>query len=164
MPECVGCCGSKLTVVVKARTRLFNTLAMRRIPRSFRELFHESRRAASRPQGEKQYRESVQKIKRRGNEQLGIMGSWAYLNDPKRLALRSRGTNSSRKCCRAASMCSRPVAGTRGLPGSSCRRSESSRRSIWTPFSWRMPTRGWPIRGNYLHAARSTGGASRRRI
>src|SRR2546426_8346919 len=45
-----------------------------------------SRRAASRPQGEKQYRESIQKIKRRGNEQLGIMGSWAYLNDPKRLA------------------------------------------------------------------------------
>jgi 2-polyprenyl-3-methyl-5-hydroxy-6-metoxy-1,4-benzoquinol methylase len=44
-----------------------------------------SRRAASRPKGEKQYRESIRKIKKRGNEQLGIMESWAYLGDPKRL-------------------------------------------------------------------------------
>lgn len=36
--------------------------------------------------GEKQYREPIRKIKERGTERLGLMTSWAYLDDPKRLA------------------------------------------------------------------------------
>jgi cyclopropane fatty-acyl-phospholipid synthase-like methyltransferase len=36
--------------------------------------------------GEKQYRDPVRLIRERGNERLGLMTSWAYLDDPKRLA------------------------------------------------------------------------------
>lgn len=36
--------------------------------------------------GEKQYRELIRQIKQRGTERLGLMTSWAYLDDPKRLA------------------------------------------------------------------------------
>lgn len=36
--------------------------------------------------GEKQYRGPIQKVKERGCERLGLMTSWAYLDDPKRLA------------------------------------------------------------------------------
>lgn len=36
--------------------------------------------------GEKQYREPIRQIKQRGTERLGLMTSWAYLDDPKRLA------------------------------------------------------------------------------
>ena len=36
--------------------------------------------------GEKQYQEPIQQIKERGCERLGLMSSWAYLDDPKRLA------------------------------------------------------------------------------
>jgi len=36
--------------------------------------------------GEKQYREPIRQIKERGAERLGLMTSWAYLDDPKRLA------------------------------------------------------------------------------
>jgi 2-polyprenyl-3-methyl-5-hydroxy-6-metoxy-1,4-benzoquinol methylase len=36
--------------------------------------------------GEKQYQQPIQLIKQRGNERLGLMTSWAYLDDPKRLA------------------------------------------------------------------------------
>ena len=37
------------------------------------------------PEGEKQYRKSIKLIQKRGREQLGIMMSWAFLDDPKRL-------------------------------------------------------------------------------
>jgi len=36
--------------------------------------------------GEKQYQEPIRQIKERGCERLGLMTSWAYLDDPKRLA------------------------------------------------------------------------------
>ena len=36
--------------------------------------------------GEKQYRDPIRMIRERGNERLGLMTSWAYLDDPKRLA------------------------------------------------------------------------------
>jgi len=36
--------------------------------------------------GEKQYQQFIQLVRRRGNERLGLMTSWAYLDDPKRLA------------------------------------------------------------------------------
>ena len=36
--------------------------------------------------GEKQYQEPIRKIKEQGAERLGLMTSWAYLDDPKRLA------------------------------------------------------------------------------
>lgn len=42
-------------------------------------------RALSRHTGEKQYQASIQRIKERGHERLGLMSSWAYLDDPKRL-------------------------------------------------------------------------------
>jgi 2-polyprenyl-3-methyl-5-hydroxy-6-metoxy-1,4-benzoquinol methylase len=35
--------------------------------------------------GEKQYQESIRQVKERGYERLGLMTSWAYLEDPKRL-------------------------------------------------------------------------------
>jgi 2-polyprenyl-3-methyl-5-hydroxy-6-metoxy-1,4-benzoquinol methylase len=37
-------------------------------------------------QGEAQYREVIAEIRRRGHQKLGYMTSWAYLDDPKRLA------------------------------------------------------------------------------
>jgi 2-polyprenyl-3-methyl-5-hydroxy-6-metoxy-1,4-benzoquinol methylase len=36
--------------------------------------------------GEKQYQESIKEVQTRGNERLGLMTSWAFLDDPKRLA------------------------------------------------------------------------------
>ncbi len=36
--------------------------------------------------GEKQYQESIAYIQQTGNEKLGLMTSWAWLDDPKRLA------------------------------------------------------------------------------
>lgn len=36
--------------------------------------------------GEKQYQDPIRLIRQRGNERLGLMTSWAYLDDPKRLA------------------------------------------------------------------------------
>lgn len=36
-------------------------------------------------QGEKQYQASIREVKARGHERLGLMTSWAYLDDPKRL-------------------------------------------------------------------------------
>jgi 2-polyprenyl-3-methyl-5-hydroxy-6-metoxy-1,4-benzoquinol methylase len=36
--------------------------------------------------GEKQYQEPIRQVKERGCERLGLMTSWAYLDDPKRLA------------------------------------------------------------------------------
>jgi cyclopropane fatty-acyl-phospholipid synthase-like methyltransferase len=36
--------------------------------------------------GEKQYAEPIRQVKERGAERLGLMTSWAYLDDPKRLA------------------------------------------------------------------------------
>jgi SAM-dependent methyltransferase len=36
--------------------------------------------------GERQYQESILAVKEHGNERLGLMSSWAYLDDPKRLA------------------------------------------------------------------------------
>ena len=36
--------------------------------------------------GEKQYQELIRQIKERGAERLGLMTSWAYFDDPKRLA------------------------------------------------------------------------------
>lgn len=35
--------------------------------------------------GEKQYQDSINDIKKNGHERLGLMSSWAYLDDPKRL-------------------------------------------------------------------------------
>lgn len=40
---------------------------------------------ASAMKGEKQYQASIREVKGRGNERLGLMTSWAYLDDPKRL-------------------------------------------------------------------------------
>ena len=37
-------------------------------------------------QVEKQYQESIIKIKEQGHERLGLMSSWAWIDDPKRLA------------------------------------------------------------------------------
>lgn len=39
----------------------------------------------SRVEGEKQYRKAIRMIQKRGHERLGIMMSWAFLDDPKRL-------------------------------------------------------------------------------
>ena len=36
--------------------------------------------------GEAQYGEFVSEIRRRGHQRMGLMSSWAYLDDPKRLA------------------------------------------------------------------------------
>ena len=36
--------------------------------------------------GEKQYQEPIKEVLARGTERLGLMTSWAYLDDPKRLA------------------------------------------------------------------------------
>lgn len=36
--------------------------------------------------GEKQYQEAIKQVKERGHERLGLMTSWAYFDDPKRLA------------------------------------------------------------------------------
>ena len=36
--------------------------------------------------GEKQYRDFIRQVRRRGPERLGLMTSWAYIDDPKRLA------------------------------------------------------------------------------
>ena len=36
--------------------------------------------------GEKQYQEFIREFQARGNERLGLMTSWAYFDDPKRLA------------------------------------------------------------------------------
>ena len=36
--------------------------------------------------GEKQYQQSIREVKARGAERLGLMTSWAWLDDPKRLA------------------------------------------------------------------------------
>jgi 2-polyprenyl-3-methyl-5-hydroxy-6-metoxy-1,4-benzoquinol methylase len=36
-------------------------------------------------EGEPQYREMIEEIRRRGRQELGYMTSWAYLDDPKRL-------------------------------------------------------------------------------
>ncbi|MEW6248481.1 MAG: class I SAM-dependent methyltransferase [Nitrospirota bacterium] len=36
--------------------------------------------------GEKQYQEAIKQVKKRGHERLGLMTSWAYFDDPKRLA------------------------------------------------------------------------------
>ena len=35
--------------------------------------------------GEKQYQQSIVDVQKRGVEGLGLMTSWAYLDDPKRL-------------------------------------------------------------------------------
>ncbi len=35
--------------------------------------------------GEKQYQKPIEEVRRRGVEQLGLMTTWAYLDDPKRL-------------------------------------------------------------------------------
>ena len=40
----------------------------------------------SRLEGEEQYRKAIRMIQKRGPERLGIMMSWAFLDDPKRLA------------------------------------------------------------------------------
>lgn len=40
----------------------------------------------NRTSGEKQYQDSISYIKQIGNEKLGLMTSWAWLDDPKRLA------------------------------------------------------------------------------
>lgn len=37
-------------------------------------------------EGEAQYGEFIAEIRRRGHQRLGLMSSWAYLDDPKRLA------------------------------------------------------------------------------
>lgn len=37
-------------------------------------------------QVEEQYQDSISKIKQQGHERLGLMSSWAWLDDPKRLA------------------------------------------------------------------------------
>src|SRR3954466_1173677 len=37
-------------------------------------------------QGEVQYQDAIQLIRSRGFERLGLVSSWAYLDDPKRLA------------------------------------------------------------------------------
>lgn len=36
--------------------------------------------------GEPQYQKSIEEYKKRGNEQLGLMSSWSFNDDPKRLA------------------------------------------------------------------------------
>ena len=45
-----------------------------------------ARRGTTRLVGEKQYRAAIRRIRERGHERLGLMMSWAYLDDPKRLA------------------------------------------------------------------------------
>src|ERR1700754_1349998 len=40
----------------------------------------------SEAKGEPQYQEAIQLIRERGFERLGLVSSWAYLDDPKRLA------------------------------------------------------------------------------
>ena len=37
------------------------------------------------PKGEKQYQRSIEEVRARGHERLGLMTSWAYRDDPKRL-------------------------------------------------------------------------------
>src|SRR5258708_3034830 len=37
-------------------------------------------------QGENQYQESIQRVQSSGRERLGLMTSWAFQDDPKRLA------------------------------------------------------------------------------
>ena len=37
-------------------------------------------------QGENQYQESIQRVQQAGHERLGLMTTWAYQDDPKRLA------------------------------------------------------------------------------
>ena len=44
------------------------------------------RKTGVRAKDEKQYQEPIRKIKEQGAERLGLMTSWAYLDDPKRLA------------------------------------------------------------------------------
>lgn len=44
------------------------------------------RKAESASKGEKQYQEWILDFKARGNERLGLMTSWAFHDDPKRLA------------------------------------------------------------------------------
>jgi cyclopropane fatty-acyl-phospholipid synthase-like methyltransferase len=39
-----------------------------------------------RTKGETQYQESIKQVKARGHERLGLMTSWAFFDDPKRLA------------------------------------------------------------------------------
>jgi cyclopropane fatty-acyl-phospholipid synthase-like methyltransferase len=41
---------------------------------------------ANKPKGERQYQDPIREIKGRGRESLGLMTSWAYRDDPKRLA------------------------------------------------------------------------------
>lgn len=39
-----------------------------------------------RREGEAQYREIIAEVRRRGHQKMGLMSSWAYLDDPKRMA------------------------------------------------------------------------------
>ncbi|HEV8694162.1 MAG TPA: hypothetical protein VGQ93_08285, partial [Lysobacter sp.] len=40
----------------------------------------------SKTKGERQYQDPIREVKARGQESLGLMTSWAYRDDPKRLA------------------------------------------------------------------------------
>src|SRR5689334_1005862 len=42
--------------------------------------------SANHPKGEKQYQDRIRQLQKYGVESLGLMTSWAYLDDPKRLA------------------------------------------------------------------------------
>src|SRR5690348_7786770 len=41
---------------------------------------------SEKPKGEAQYQEAIDLVRARGFERLGLVSSWAYLDDPKRLA------------------------------------------------------------------------------
>jgi 2-polyprenyl-3-methyl-5-hydroxy-6-metoxy-1,4-benzoquinol methylase len=41
---------------------------------------------SAKPRGEPQYQEAIDLVRARGFERLGLVSSWAYLDDPKRLA------------------------------------------------------------------------------
>ncbi len=41
---------------------------------------------SERREGEIQYREVIEEVRRRGPERMGFMTSWAWVDDPKRLA------------------------------------------------------------------------------
>ena len=45
-----------------------------------------TKKAGPAAEGEKQYQEFIREFQARGNERLGLMTSWAYFDDPKRLA------------------------------------------------------------------------------